>query len=185
MVFGQLKAHLLSFLEYRTSAVYHATRDILNRLDHVQCKFLKDVGVDEVTALVEFNLAPLAVRRDIAMLGLIHRTALGKGPPQFAEYFRRCGSSKHKFSMHDPRTDCKASLIKRSALGLVAIYNLLPPDLVSTKSVLRFQKYLPLPPQVDRDAFTASPAAYTSSSVFCLTLPLSSLTACEGVGPRP
>ena len=91
---------------------------------------------------VEFNLAPLAVRRDIAMLGLIHRTALGKGPPQFAEYFRRCGSGKHKFSMHDPRTDCKASLIKRSALGLVAIYNLLPPDLVSTKSVVTFQKGL-------------------------------------------
>ncbi len=71
------KAHLLSFLEYRTPAVYHASRAILIRLDAVQSKFLRDVGVDEVAALAEFHLAPLQVRRDIAMLGLIHRTALG------------------------------------------------------------------------------------------------------------
>jgi hypothetical protein len=51
------KAHLLSFLEYRTPAVYHATRAVLNRLDSVQIKFLKNVGVDEVTGLVEFHLA--------------------------------------------------------------------------------------------------------------------------------
>ena len=115
------KAHLLSFLEYRTPAVYHATRAVLTRLDAVQSKLLRDIGVDEVIALAEFHLAPLAVRRDIAMLGLIHRTALGKGPPQFAEHFHRQG----KF-LHDPRRDCSAPLIKRSALGLVVVYNMLP-----------------------------------------------------------
>ena len=120
--------------------MYHATRDVLKRLDHVQCKFLKDVGVDDVTALMEFNLAPLAVRRDIALLGVIHRTALGKGPPQFAEHFKRQGHGKHKFSMHDPRAVCKTSLTKRSALGLVAISNLLPADIISTKSVPKFQQ---------------------------------------------
>ena len=34
------------------------------------------------------NLAPLAVRRDIAMLGLIHRAMLGRGPAQFREFFQ-------------------------------------------------------------------------------------------------
>ena len=63
------KAHLLSFLEYRTPAIYHATRAVLSRLDAVQSKFLNDIGVDEVTALDVFHLAPLSVRRDIAMLG--------------------------------------------------------------------------------------------------------------------
>ena len=63
------KAHLLSFLEYRTPAVYHATRVCLRRLEAVQSGFLKDIGVAEVTALVEFHLAPLSTRRDIAMLG--------------------------------------------------------------------------------------------------------------------
>ena len=67
-----------------------------------------EVGVDEVTALAEFHLAPLQVRRDIAMLGLIHRTALGKGPPPFAEHFKR-----HGRLMHDPRRDCSATAARR------------------------------------------------------------------------
>ena len=60
------KAHLLSFLEYRTPAIYHATRDVLARLDAVQSRFLTNAGVSKVDALVHFHLAPLSVRRDIA-----------------------------------------------------------------------------------------------------------------------
>ena len=104
---------------------------VLRRLDAVQDKFLKDVGVDLVTALADFNLAPLAVRRDIAMLGVIHRTVLGKGPRQFARHFRRQGSSL----LHDPRNDNKSPLIRRSALGLVAVYNLLPQNILAARSV--------------------------------------------------
>ena len=132
------KAHLLSFLEYRTPAVYHATRSVLSRLDAVQSRFLRDVGVDDVTAVAEFRLAPLAVRRDIAMLGLIHRTTLGKGPKEFAEHFKRQDNT----FMHDPRRDYKAAIIKRSALGLVAIYNMLPREIVAAKSVQLFQREL-------------------------------------------
>ena len=83
------KAHLLSFLEYRTPAVFHATREVLNKLDAVQPRFLRKAGLDEVTAVMEFNLAPLAMRRDIAMLGVLHRAALGEGPPQLRQVFRR------------------------------------------------------------------------------------------------
>ena len=117
--------------------MYHATGSVLNRLDAIQSRFLKDIGVDEVTALSEFRLAPLALRRDIAMLGVIHRTMLGKGPPQFKEFFKRQGES-----LHDPRKDCRAPVIKRSALGLVVIYNMLPPQDVKAKSVSIFQKSL-------------------------------------------
>ena len=82
------KSHLLSFLEYRTPAIYHARRDALSRLDSVQQRFLRGTGIDEVAALMHFNLAPLATRRDIAMPGLIHRTVLGKGPPHFRKCFQ-------------------------------------------------------------------------------------------------
>ena len=129
------KAHLLSFLEYRTPAIYHDTCAVLSRLDAVQSKFLKDIGVDEVTAIFRFHLAPLSVRRDIAMLGLIHRTVLGKGPALFAQHFKCRGSR----SVHDPRIDSKALLVHRSAFGLVAIYNMLPPSVVETRSVSLFQ----------------------------------------------
>ena len=49
------KSHMLSYLEYRTPAIYHATRSILQRLDAVQDRFLKDAGVDEITALDQFH----------------------------------------------------------------------------------------------------------------------------------
>ena len=74
------KSHVLSFIEYRTAAIYHARRDVLVRLDRVQEKFLEDVGISSQDALLHFNLAPLASRRDMAMLGMIHRTVLRKGP---------------------------------------------------------------------------------------------------------
>ena len=59
----------------------------ISRLDAVQTRFLRDFGVDEVTTRINFRLAPLLSRRDMAMLGAIHRTMLGKGPVQFREFF--------------------------------------------------------------------------------------------------
>ena len=134
------KAHLLSYLEYRTPAIYHATRVVISRLDAVQSRFLRDIGVDDVTALVNFHLAPLSTRRDIAMLGLIHRTILGKGPSHFADFFQR--DPQHPTKLVDPRVALRSPLIKRSAMGLVAIYNLLPHKVVCAKSVSAFQKGL-------------------------------------------
>ena len=134
------KAHLLSYLEYRTPAIYHAIRAVLRRLDAVQRNFLWEVGADDVSALVHFHLAPLCTRRDIAMLGMIHRTVLGKGAQQFADFFQRDPNNGPK--LLDPRQISRSPLIKRSALGLVAVYNLLPHQVVSAKSVSAFQKGL-------------------------------------------
>ena len=103
---------------------------------------MKDAGVDALTALVQFNLAPLAVRRAIAVLGLIHRTALGKGPPQFKEHFKIQRHEHHNVRLVDPRQGYRAPIIKRSAVGLVAIYNLLPARILAAKSVKAFQRGL-------------------------------------------
>ena len=127
---------MLTYLEYRTAAIYHAKRDILMRLVRLQEKFLDDAGVDEVSALMEFNLAPLAGRRDIAMLGIIHRTVLGKGPHHFRDHFR--GASPGR--LIDPRQEICGELVKRSALGLVAVY--LPLECKRHKTVKEFQKQL-------------------------------------------
>ena len=79
-----------------------------------------DVGFNETSALINFHLAPVAAGRDIAMLGMIHRTVLGKGPAQLSESSRR---QQRNNILHDPRNATKSSLIKRPALGLVVIYN--------------------------------------------------------------
>jgi Ni2+-binding GTPase involved in maturation of urease and hydrogenase len=133
------KSHLLSYLEYRTPAIYHATRAVLCRLDAVQTRFLNDIGVDEVTALTVFRLAPLCARRDMALLGIIHRTVLGKGPDQFREFFKLEDQS---MALQDPRRTSKSPLMKRSILGLIAIYNLLPARIRAAESVPIFQKGL-------------------------------------------
>ena len=82
------KARVLSYLEYRTAAVYHAMDTALLPLNAVQERFLRKVGVSELEALMVFNLAPLATRRDMAMLGVVHRAALRKGPSHFWKFFQ-------------------------------------------------------------------------------------------------
>ena len=134
------KSHVLSYIEYRTPAIYHATKAVLRRVDAVQRNFLRDIGVNEVTALLHFHLAPLSTRRDIAMLGMIHRTVSGKGPSQFTEFFRR--DTNHTLNLVDPRQTSRSPLLKRSALGLVAVYNMLPHKVLSARTVSAFQKGL-------------------------------------------
>ena len=70
------KSHILSYVEYRTAGIYHACYSILVRLDSTQDRFLKEIGISAYDALFSFNLAPLASRRDMAMLGLIHRSTI-------------------------------------------------------------------------------------------------------------
>ena len=90
-----------------------------------------------------FNFAPLDIRKDIAQLSLIHCTILKKGPPHFKEFFIRAGTStqpqRHGYHLVDPRSMHKGQLVRRSALGLVAVYNLLPAKVVEASSVSTFQ----------------------------------------------
>ena len=92
------KSKILSFVEYRTPAVCHAASTILAGIDAVQRRFLRVCCLTQEDALMFFNLAPLETRRDMAMLGLIHRKVLGCGPRHFASMFRLAppsSSQKH------------------------------------------------------------------------------------------
>ena len=142
------KSHILSFIEYRTPAVYHAATTTLRPLDQILCNFLKQVNVSDMDALMHFGLAPLRTRRDIAMLGVIHRSVLGHGPAQFQNFFklkpvttrsRRRWHSKH---LDDPREWASLGILSRSALGLVRVYNLLPQAVVDSASTSSFQRAL-------------------------------------------
>ena len=72
------KSQLLSYLKYRTAGIYHACDTVLAALNSFQTKFLSMIGISEEDAMFHFNLAPPSCRRNIAMLGLLHRCALGK-----------------------------------------------------------------------------------------------------------
>ena len=86
------------------------------------------------------------------MLGLVHRPVLRKGPPQFWEFFKlddtapvrttRSVSRRHSKHLQDPRKGRFPELLRRSALGLIAVYNLLPTEVVLESSVKGFQSKL-------------------------------------------
>ena len=67
------KPQVLPSIESWSPAYYHAAPNILKMVDSVQDDFLSNLGVPKVDALVRFNLAPLNTRRDISLLGVLHK----------------------------------------------------------------------------------------------------------------
>ena len=58
-------------------------------VDMVQKRLVAAAGVSKEESLIYFGVAPLNARRDMAMLGLIHRSVIGLGPKHFLKFFRR------------------------------------------------------------------------------------------------
>ena len=81
------KAHILSFIEYRTPALFHASSSVLFPLDMVQTRFLRELEINIEDAAIYMKLLPLRVRRQISMLGVIQRAILRRGPSQFWQWF--------------------------------------------------------------------------------------------------
>ena len=75
-MFLQFKTHILGILESNIGGIYHATNTALMPLDRLQRVFANSLDVDEATAFKRYNLAPLCFRRDVAMLGFLHKVNL-------------------------------------------------------------------------------------------------------------
>ena len=147
-IIGLYKSHILSYIEYRTPAIYHACSSTLAKVDKIQRHFVQSLGMSELDALIHFKLAPLSARRDIALLGLIHRTVLGGGPQQFQRFIRPpwrhqsvvTSARRHRFHLEDVLIPSSLQLCSRSIFGLLRVYNLLPAEVVeSSFSVSSFQ----------------------------------------------
>ena len=87
------------------------------------------------------------------MLGLLHRTVLGRGPPHFRQWFvrqetpvhtanTRLARRRHDKQLYDPLTGSHSTFLARSAFGLVKVYNNLPQQVVDAPSVKLFQRAL-------------------------------------------
>ena len=145
------KARILSFIEYRTAAIYHGSASALEQVDKVQSRLLKSAGISMENGILYFGLAPLNARRDMALLGLIHRTVLGLGPGHFAKFFRSTDSvrhtgrehlRRHKNQLESFRKGKYLDILAFSVLGLIDVYNLLPAYIVAETTVQEFQKRL-------------------------------------------
>ena len=150
------KAQVLSYIESSTPGVYHAAPSVLDRIDRVQRRFLREIGMDERTALRDYRLAPLPARRDMAMLGALHRVALGLAPPQLAALFPLRGTVTEPWHMgrhrnwrplHNRQLTSLApfrctEVMSRSLFGVVPCYNKLPQNVVALQTVKSFQRNL-------------------------------------------
>ena len=149
------KAQVLSYMESSTPGLYHAAPSVLGRVDRVQRRLLRELELSELEALQTHNLAPLASRRDIAMLGALHKVTLGTAPAQLALLFPLRGIVAERENrmlrywrpLHNKQlaTAAKFSssdIMKRSLFGLCLCYNKLPQQLVDCKTVSLFQKTL-------------------------------------------
>jgi hypothetical protein len=147
------KTNILSYIEGATPAVYHTAPSVLKLLDDMQCSFLDHLNLTTTQALLDHALAPLSMRRDIAMHGLLFKVACGLAPAPICSLFKPSGGSliSHGFSssaqihsraLMDPVEPSHPVIIKRSIFGLIRVFNRLPQAAVDAKSTKLFQRYL-------------------------------------------
>ena len=146
------KSEVLSYIETFAPAVLHAAGSLLALLDGIQSSFLSTLGISDERALLDYRLAPLNCRRQIAVLGLPHRVALGLAPTSLASLFPRARSDMHTLGwststchplrLHDPVGPRERTILKRSAFGMIQVYNGLPAEVVGKKNLKSFQQCL-------------------------------------------
>ena len=148
------KSRVLGFIEYRTPAIYHGSATSLDQIDAVHRRLLNALSISKEESLLEYRLAPLGTRRDIGMLGVIHRSVIGEGPSQFSKFFVRTAAGSHTTGRENKRRHDKQltthrrgkflDVMAHSILGLIDIYNLLPQSVVNATTLPDFQHKLQL-----------------------------------------
>ena len=86
------KSLVLSCVESGAPGYHHASTSVPACIDGVHRRFLREINLTETDVLLNYRLAPLCVRRDIASLGFLHRVNLRLVASQVEELFQRIGT---------------------------------------------------------------------------------------------
>ena len=145
----QFKTHILGILESNIGGIYHATQTFLAPLDRVVTTFVHALDIEVDIAFLQFNLAPLALRRDIAMLGFLHKCNLPNAHPHIRRLFPPMGATRdtHDRSIwnilnFEMGPTFHAEVLRRSIFHLTHVYNALPQNIASINDVSQFQHAL-------------------------------------------
>ena len=57
---------------------FHASTSLLNKIDGTHRRFLREIEMSEAETFLKHNFAPPNLRRDIGLLGALHKRVLGK-----------------------------------------------------------------------------------------------------------
>jgi len=145
---AQFKTHIWGLMEGHNGAIFHASRSILQQLDLCQQHYLREIGLTESEAFLHYNFAPPVLRRNIGILGLLHKRVLGKCHPMYEELLPRLPQRPFP-ERHDKQlsgrvleVNSQIGLYRRSIFAMTSVYNCLPHYVVDYKCVSSFQKAL-------------------------------------------
>ena len=150
---SQFKTHIWSIMEQHNGAIFHASASMLEKLDSMQKRFLDEIGMSEQEAFLKCNFATPALRRNIGVLGLLHKRVLGKCHPIFQrllpfhrDIFGSLRPAEHDRQLygHIMEVDRQQNLHDRSIFAMVYVYNKLPQHAVECNDVSSFQHVLTL-----------------------------------------
>ena len=123
----------------------------LPKFDDVQRHFLQDVELSEETAFVDLSFAPPTLRRNIGMLGLLHKRVLGKSHPDFQDLvlffnahfgFAVAGLHNKQLYSHALEVTAHVGLFRCSVFAMVDVCNHLLQEVIDCASVSAFQTQL-------------------------------------------
>ena len=139
------------WLRFTGGGYFHAASSLLKKVGEVQRRFLQKLEVTESQAFLDYNFAPTELRRNIGILGLLHKRVLGQCHPSFEqllpwysdrfEVMRGFGHNKQLYGHWVEATQHHA-LFGRSIFKMVDVYNNLPQWIVDAQSVSAFQSSL-------------------------------------------
>ena len=76
---SQFKTHIWGVMECHSGGLFHSSDSVLKKLDQVHFQFLHELEMNASEAFTDFNFAPPMLRRNIGVLGLLHKRVLGLG----------------------------------------------------------------------------------------------------------
>jgi len=148
---NQFKTHVWSHMEMHSGGIFHAASSLLEKIDHAQNRFLRALGISPAEAFLDLNFAPPSLRRNIGILGLLHKRVLGKCHPSFelllpwyAERYPEGRGHGHNKQLYGHWVEISAhpALYARSIFAVCDVYNNLPQHVVDATDVGSFQQYL-------------------------------------------
>ena len=133
--------------------IFHASDSLLHKIHETQQRFLRELGITEEEAFLQHNFAPSQLRRNIGILGLMHKRVIGECHPIFRKLLPFCtdvgqpgypnGHNKQLYGhLHTVRL--QMAWYCRSIFAMIYRYNMLPQNVVDSSTVKEFQKHLTL-----------------------------------------
>ena len=142
----QFKTQVWGLVEVNMGGFFHAASSLLDKIDAAQNHFLHELDLSPSSAFLNFNFVPPSLRRNIGILGLLHKRVLGKCHPTFERLFpwetNLSGGHTKQLYGHWCEIEAHQAIFNRSIFRMCDIYNNLPQVIVDAKSVNSFQYQL-------------------------------------------